>query len=125
MHTFNTPHAHRIVAAFLYVRAVHQSSWSGVQINNGVYKSGFATSQVGYDRAQEGLYAALRHVDELLASHRFLLGDRCPSPLNATPLSASPHATMACSHTPAAYRLHLHPSMFVLMCFFLFPQTSD
>jgi len=46
------------------------------QINNGVYKSGFATSQVGYDRAQEGLYAALRHVDGLLATHRFLLGDR-------------------------------------------------
>ncbi len=48
-----------------------------MQINNGVYKSGFATSQVGYDRAQEGLYAALRHVDGLLATHRFLLGDRC------------------------------------------------
>lgn len=46
------------------------------QINNGVYKSGFATSQVAYDRAQTGLYAALNHVESLLASSRFLLGDK-------------------------------------------------
>lgn len=107
-------HAGRIFAAFLYVTVVHQSSCSGVQINNGVYKSGFATSQVGYDRAQEGLYAALRHVDGLLATHRFLLGDRCPSQLIATSLSACPHATAACSHISAAYRLQLHPNMSVL-----------
>ena len=46
------------------------------QINNGVYKSGFATTQVGYDRAQQGLYAALDEVEAHLQRSRFLLGDR-------------------------------------------------
>lgn len=48
-----------------------------LQINNGVYKSGFATTQVAYDRAQQGLYAALDEVEGRLQRHRFLLGDRC------------------------------------------------
>lgn len=46
------------------------------QINNGVYKSGFATTQVGYNRAQQGLYAALDEVEAHLQRSRFLLGDR-------------------------------------------------
>ena len=33
-----------------------------VQINNGVYKSGFSTTQAAYDRAQAGLYSALDQV---------------------------------------------------------------
>jgi glutathionyl-hydroquinone reductase len=42
-----------------------------------VYKSGFATTQVSYDRAQQGLYAALDEVESRLQSSHFLLGDRC------------------------------------------------
>ncbi len=46
------------------------------QINNGVYRSGFATTQTAYHRAQAGLYAALDRVEALLQQHRFLTGDR-------------------------------------------------
>ena len=54
------------------------------QINNGVYKSGFATTQVGYDRAQQGLYAALDEVEAHLQRSRFLLGDRWAAPVTST-----------------------------------------
>lgn len=50
-----------------------------MQINNGVYKSGFATTQQAYDKAQQELYAALDAVEARLTQHRFLLGDRCES----------------------------------------------
>jgi putative glutathione S-transferase len=48
-----------------------------VQINNGVYKSGFATTQAAYARAQQELYGALDLVEQNLSEHRFLVGDRC------------------------------------------------
>lgn len=52
------------------------------QINNGVYKSGFATTQAAYARAQQELYAALDVVERRLSQHRFLVGDRfCSSPI--------------------------------------------
>ena len=47
-----------------------------VQINNGVYKSGFSTKQAAYERAQAELYAALDQVEARLSQHRFLVGDR-------------------------------------------------
>ena len=47
-----------------------------VQINNGVYKSGFSTKQAAYERAQAELYAALDQVESRLSQHRFLVGDR-------------------------------------------------
>lgn len=46
-------------------------------INNGVYRSGFATTQAAYDDAQTGLYKALGEVELRLSQSRFLLGDRC------------------------------------------------
>lgn len=49
---------------------------TGVQINNGVYRSGFATTQGAYERAQADLYAALDAVERRLGAHRFLVGDR-------------------------------------------------
>lgn len=69
------------------------------QINNGVYKSGFATTQVGYDRAQQGLYAALDEVEAHLQRSRFLLGDRwAAGPAScqgfAEILSHTPHSTV-------------------------------
>ena len=48
-----------------------------VQINNGVYRSGFATTQGAYERAQADLYSALDTVERRLSQHRFLTGDRC------------------------------------------------
>lgn len=46
------------------------------QINNGTYKSGFATTQAAYDRAQEQLYSGLEEVEKRLTKSRFLLGDK-------------------------------------------------
>ncbi|WP_371154900.1 glutathione S-transferase family protein [Jannaschia sp. 2305UL9-9] len=45
-------------------------------INNGVYKSGFATTQSAYDDAVTALFDALDWVDALLADRRYLAGDR-------------------------------------------------
>ncbi len=45
-------------------------------VNNGVYKSGFATTQVAYDAAVHKLFDALDWIEGLLAEHRYLTGDR-------------------------------------------------
>jgi glutathione S-transferase len=45
-------------------------------INNGVYKSGFATSQAAYDKAVHALFDALDWVEVILAENRYLAGDR-------------------------------------------------
>ena len=44
-------------------------------INNGVYKAGFATTQSAYDEAVHALFDALDWVDTLLGENRYLLGD--------------------------------------------------
>ena len=44
-------------------------------INNGVYRSGFARSQKAYDAAVTGLFSALETIEARLASSRFLGGD--------------------------------------------------
>jgi len=43
-------------------------------VNNGVYRAGFATSQDAYERAAREVFAALDGLDERLASRRFLFG---------------------------------------------------
>lgn len=45
-------------------------------INNGVYKSGFATSQQAYDAAVGPLFDSLDWVEGILANQRYLLGNR-------------------------------------------------
>tara|TARA_R110001599_G_scaffold183135_4_gene376290 strand:+ start:1055 stop:2005 length:951 start_codon:yes stop_codon:yes gene_type:complete len=45
-------------------------------INNGVYKAGFATKQQAYEKACLALFAALDWVEELLATRRYLTGER-------------------------------------------------
>ncbi|KAL4536064.1 hypothetical protein Ndes2437B_g05500 [Nannochloris sp. 'desiccata'] len=44
-------------------------------INNGVYKSGFATTQDAYDTAQHALWSTLEELNTLLGSRRFLTGE--------------------------------------------------
>ncbi len=46
------------------------------EINNGVYKAGFATSQGAYDKAVRGLFDALDWVEGILSENRYLTGDR-------------------------------------------------
>lgn len=45
-------------------------------INNGVYKIAFATTQALYKKVSDALFNALDELDERLAQTRFLLGDR-------------------------------------------------
>lgn len=45
-------------------------------INNGVYRCGFATTQTAYESAFTTLFAELDRLEHHLASNRFLLGDR-------------------------------------------------
>jgi putative glutathione S-transferase len=45
-------------------------------INNGVYRSGFATTQDAYDEAVDELFDALDRYDDLLEDQRYLVGDR-------------------------------------------------
>ena len=44
------------------------------QVNNGVYRAGFATSQAAYERAVRRLFEALDRVEQRLADRRYLFG---------------------------------------------------
>lgn len=45
-------------------------------VNNGVYKSGFATTQSAYDTAVSALFGELDRLESHLAEHRYLVGDQ-------------------------------------------------
>lgn len=45
-------------------------------VNNGVYKSGFATTQAAYEEAFTDLFDSLEWLDDLLQTRRYLTGDR-------------------------------------------------
>ena len=45
-------------------------------VNNGVYKSGFATTQDAYDKAVVPLFESLDWLEERLSGQRYLAGDR-------------------------------------------------
>lgn len=45
-------------------------------VNNGVYKSGFATTQSAYDEAVTALFQRLDELEDHLGDHQFLCGDR-------------------------------------------------
>ncbi len=45
-------------------------------VNNGVYKAGFASSQEAYETAFDALFARLDWLDERLSHRRYLVGDR-------------------------------------------------
>ena len=49
------------------------NEWIYHDINNGVYKCGFATSQSAYQQASNSLYASLDRVEKILANQRYLL----------------------------------------------------
>jgi putative glutathione S-transferase len=46
------------------------------QVNNGVYRAGFAGSQAAYDEAVADVFDGLDWLDERLAARRYLTGDR-------------------------------------------------
>jgi glutathionyl-hydroquinone reductase len=45
------------------------------EVNNGVYRCGFAGSQRAYDKAYDRLFGALDWLEERLADRRYLMGD--------------------------------------------------
>ncbi|KLN62264.1 glutathionyl-hydroquinone reductase YqjG [Kiloniella spongiae] len=45
-------------------------------INNGVYKSGFATTQMAYEEAYHALFDTMDNLEERLNSQKYLAGDR-------------------------------------------------
>jgi len=51
------------------------NSWIYPQINNGVYRCGFARSQQAYDEAFDLLFEGLDRVEEILSKKRYLTGN--------------------------------------------------
>lgn len=51
------------------------NEWIYRDINNGVYRCGFATKQAPYEEAFEALFAALDRCEAILAERRFLCGN--------------------------------------------------
>ena len=45
------------------------------KLNNGVYRSGFASSQQAYENAAKGVFEALDAMEEHLSTHRYLAGE--------------------------------------------------
>jgi len=52
------------------------NEWVYPQINNGVYKAGFATSQEAYDEAVNEVFTALDRAESILEKQRYLTGSR-------------------------------------------------
>src|SRR5471032_2697228 len=44
-------------------------------INNGVYRAGFATAQAAYEIAFRGVFDALDEIEQMLSQHRYLTGN--------------------------------------------------
>ena len=51
------------------------NAWVYDDVNNGVYKSGFASQQASYEAAVRPLFMALERLDQRLQDRRFLFGD--------------------------------------------------
>lgn len=52
------------------------NEWVYPQINNGVYRAGFATTQGAYDKAIADVFEGLDRVESVLSRQRYLCGDR-------------------------------------------------
>jgi glutathionyl-hydroquinone reductase len=51
------------------------NGWIYEELQNGVYRAGFARSQEAYEEAFRGVFAALERLESHLAERRYLLGD--------------------------------------------------
>jgi putative glutathione S-transferase len=60
------------------IEAAHAklSEWIYENVNNGVYKAGFATRQMVYERKCRKVFAALDELEKRLGNNRFLFGER-------------------------------------------------
>jgi putative glutathione S-transferase len=72
---------HRTDAPDLYPEALRAEIDEVIEpifrnVNNGVYRTGFASTQEAYDEAFDALFAELDRLSARLADRRYLLGDR-------------------------------------------------
>ena len=72
---------HRDGAPDLYPDALRAeidevNDWVYTDVNNGVYRCGFAGKQASYERAYDRLFAALDRLEERLTDRRYLVGDQ-------------------------------------------------
>ena len=72
---------HRDGAPDLYPEALRAeidevNDWVYTDVNNGVYRCGFAGKQASYERAYDRLFAALDRLEERLTGRRDLVGDQ-------------------------------------------------
>jgi putative glutathione S-transferase len=51
------------------------NDWVYTEVNNGVYRCGFAGRQASYERAYDRLFTALDRLEERLTDRRYLVGD--------------------------------------------------
>jgi putative glutathione S-transferase len=51
------------------------NEWIYEELQNGVYRAGFARTQEAYDEAYRGVFAALERLEQQLEGRRFLTGD--------------------------------------------------
>lgn len=74
---FQPHHAHSVdlFPAELAHAQDELSNYVYENVNNGVYKAGFATSQKEYERAFLALFEALEKLEQRLASQLYLMGD--------------------------------------------------
>jgi putative glutathione S-transferase len=51
------------------------NGWVYKDLNNGVYRAGFARSQAAYEEAFNGVFDALQRLEAILSERRYLVGD--------------------------------------------------
>ncbi len=72
---FHRPGAPQLYPEDLRAEIDEVNSWVYTEVNNGVYRCGFAALQESYDAAYDRLFAALDRLESRLAGQRYLVGD--------------------------------------------------
>ena len=73
---FARPDAPDLYPAALRAEIDAVSALVYADVNNGVYKTGFATTQAAYEEAFDALFARLDWLEQRLAGQRYLVGDQ-------------------------------------------------
>ncbi len=72
---FHRPGAPQLYPEDLRGEIDEVNSWVYSEVNNGVYRCGFAARQDSYDAAYDRLFAALDRLESRLTDQRYLVGD--------------------------------------------------
>ena len=72
---FHRPGAPQLYPEDLREEIDEVNSWVYSEVNNGVYRCGFAARQDSYDTAYDRLFAALDRLESRLTGQRYLVGD--------------------------------------------------